>query len=325
MSDDSEDVVLVKVPLLQEQICNGAGKLGRGVPVRQTTGVETGKCLLDLQIVHVLAGEEEARLCDGFLPGAGDAFRRAHGDGTDGTRRTSWQPENPNYRISLTHGDDPETLQPLYDGVVSVKKAELRLNAKHAVLTLFCRLGAVEPDIIPEFARNFSQPVQYTLTVVTLQGATKPADGPLLSLIGGQGSQQPPETSGSEIRPGSIAVCWSGDNEPDVVGRVVSVAGGRVILHRWLDGGEPFEAKVEDVISTTVLAGPQGGDPGDAIEKMLNDAEAQSVVVEPGHLLQALLIDGNADANGSWRITTEIRQKAIEIAISDTAPESADA
>lgn len=318
MSDDAKTMVLVKVPMLQEKICSGAGKLGRGVPVRQTTGVETGKCLLDLQVVHVLAGEEEARLCDGFLPGAGDSFRRSFGDGSDGVRSLAWKPENPNYRIDLTHGDDPATFQRLYEGVVSVKRAELRLNAKHAVLTLFCRLGAVDPDLIPEFARNFSMPVQYTLTEVVLQGATQQGNnGPLFGHAPapqqGQGSQDAGPPIGSLV----TAVVQEDGEDVEVVGRVVSVAGGRVVLHRWLDGTGPVDVALSEVVTTTLIAGPQGGDPHDAIEKLLDQGAGDDLVVEPKHLLLALLASNDESPVGPWRITVEVRDLAVGYARDD--------
>lgn len=316
---DAKVTVLVKVPMLQEKISSGAGKLGRGVPVRQTTGVETGKCLLDLQVVHVFAGEEEVRLCDGFMPGAGDSFRRSFGDGSDGGRRLSWTPEKPSYWIDLKHGDDPETLQPLYEGVVAVKRAELRLNAKHAVLTLFCRLGAVDPDLIPEFARNFSMPVQYTLTVVDLQGATK--QGPAGPLFGstpapqqGQGALVP---DGPPI--GSLITAAINEDGADVeiVGRVVSVAGDRVVIHRWLDGTGPVDVSIADILTVTPIAGPNGGDPHDAIEKILDEGAADDLVVEPEHLLLALLNAYETPPDGPWRITPEVRIAAVGFARDD--------
>ena len=210
---------------------------------------------------------------------------------------------------------------------MTVKKAEMRFNAKHAVLTLHMSLGAVEPDSIPEFARNFSQPVQYTLTVVDLQGATKQGSpGPLFGAVAGA---TPQGAQGMQVRVGEIATAAHvGDDGPEeVTGRVVSVAGGRVVLHRWLDGTAPVDVALADVLSTTPIAGPNGGDPEDAIGKLLDTGAEADIVPEPAHLLQALMevyVDGGQECPAEgWHITAEVRDRALQIAAEDDLPAEA--
>lgn len=322
----------IEIPLLENKIASGAGKLGRSAPIRQTSGVETGRCLLDLSLIHVIANEDEAALCDGFAPGTSKQYRMAFGDGSDGIRTIMWKPAEQDYRLRIVHVDaDGKETSELFAGPACLRAATLRMNAKHAVLTLTLRLTAVDPDVVPRFARSFGEAVAYTVESVDLQTAGKPGDaGPLFAAgtdkrtataeIGAaQGAQDVRRrlaVSAGDLITVAVPPEESDDGNQPTAGRVVSVGtGGQITAHRWLDGTSPFVIPHDDVLSVTRICGPKGGDAGDAIRTMVQEAENNGVVVEPTHLLDALLQSSALTDNG-WPITADVRERAIEIAAS---------
>lgn len=321
----------IEIPLLENKIASGAGKLGRSAPIRQTSGVETGRCLLDLSLIHVIANEDEAALCDGFAPGTSKQYRMAFGDGSDGIRTIMWKPAEQDYRLRIAHVDaDGKETSELFAGPSCLRNCAIRMNAKHAVLTLTFRLTAVDPDVVPRFARSFGEAVAYAVESVDLQTAGKPGDnGPLFAAgtdkrteIGStpaQGSQQDVRRR-LAVAAGDLITVTVPPEEDDgnqpAAGRVVSVGtGGQITAHRWLDGTSPFVIPHDDVLSVTRICGPKGGDAGDAIRTLVKEAEDNGVVVEPTHLMDALLQCSTSTDNG-WPITPDVRERAIEIAAS---------
>lgn len=322
-----------QIPLLHETQFAGIGKMGRKFNARPTNGTETGRAFADIELVHELTTVEEAELLEEAIPGAPKAYRASVGEGSDGKRPYEWKPKHPDYRLLLRNSED----KVLYEGAVEVSRAVLRNTERSCVLTVYVRLVDLKPGHADPCIAAFNQQVSYVLTSASLEGGDSEEKGPLFGQTQPQGRQEGNEPTipddEPEPSPGEeIMSCKAGDLITaevegigeggrdileDICGIVVSVSGGRVLVHQGLAGDGPRDVSARSIRSVTPICGPRGGPARTQIKEFCERAEGENLQPDAIWLLRAILEcaqEGLAQRTEGWPLTEEVITKALDIA-----------
>lgn len=302
---------LVTIPLLDEELSSGIGKFNGKIAVRKASGTEAGTLLADVEFVHEDLTRDDCERIETFLDGATRAYDRAYGEGSDGRRPLGWKPIHG--AVELEFSVSPAG-QLLYRGRATLKRAELRIVPQAAVLTVYARLEAFDPEAAVPILRSLGLLVDYQLRSIRVEGAS--ADGRTST---GADGELP---FGSDLRPGELVTFAAGHGEPAIV---ISVGSGQVIARRSLvDRPDvvPFNEPVSAVATHHAICGPKGGPLADAIARLATRCPAAT----PADLILALI---RAQATGAttclehgWALTQGVADLVAEIA-GEAPPEPA--
>lgn len=305
-----------RIPVLNEATCLGTGKLNERFKVRLSSGTETDRMILDVDLVHVISHIVDAAVVDAFIPGASGAFRMSVGEDGDGKRPYKWTPDTPECSVVLCPAGGGIKI---YEGAAEVRSGTYRTHAKGAVLTVAVRLLDVRPEDLVLVAKHLGQLLDYEATYTALVaggGASANVPGGLpFNPQAGQGSASP---DSAEVAVGDLVCGGSGGDGEEVVGIAVAVSSSTVTLDRSLSGGDPVEISRADVWSVVPISGPKGGPAKSAIGKLCDAAEIAGVGVGPTDLLAVMVgspstgADGvEPAADGRYRITEELIDAVI--------------
>lgn len=301
------------VPMLHEEQSSGTGKLGRHVPFRQTTGVETGRVLADVEFVHADLTADETAMLEAYLPGATAALRQSVGEETDGRRPYEWRPEQGDCRVVFCPMGGGVKL---YEGAAEVRRAAFRATAKGGVLTVYVRLHDLAPDAAPPILRALGEAVDYEIVMSRISGATAgaSAEGGLFDQPKGGGPVR------AEV--GDLVVGAYSDGT-EAVGRVVEIRKTGILLETIPgegldDGGGEIDRNVapSSVVAAHPVCGPRGGSADGSVRRINQRITGGAKGLDWGHVLDALLdaADRGLIERGpeGWPLTSEVVQLAVE-------------
>lgn len=295
------------IPQLLEELSSGVGKLNRKLTVRQTSGTEAGTLLADVEFVHEELTIDDCKQIEAYLPGAVKAYGLAFGEDSDGRRPLEWKPKEGSCRLEFSISPAGRLL---YGGRATIRKAVLRVVPKACVLTVVLRLEEFDPEQAAPLLKSLGMLVDYQITAARIEGSSedgrKEADGGL--------------PFGYSFGPGDLVTLVD-----DRAAIVVSVGSGQAILREALvDAPDlvPFVVATKDVIASTKICGPKGGEAKDTLAKFAERCPG----AKPADLILVLL---RAQGEGSsecleqgWTLTQAVGDMLEEMVGTDPIPGS---
>lgn len=252
---------MTKIPLLDQDIAAGTGKLGRHANMRLTSGTEAGIRVVDIEFVHEIQTPDEAQLLDSYVPGAADAYEASreeeedgHGSRRRGKRPYTWTPEQGNVALVLCPSPGGPSI---YQGPAELRRAVLRNTPKNCTLTVYLRLHGVkhEGDHLNRLAQFLGQLVDYEMTATRIEGAA--GEG----VDGQDGLPFQTTSQGVPVAVGNLIVAAIGEDlDTEVIGLVASVhAGGAVVYESFDRSTDAVEVPLDKILSVHQLTGKLGG------------------------------------------------------------------
>jgi hypothetical protein len=324
----------VLFPLLNQPSSAGTAKLQGRFTQRLASGTESGRRVLDLELVHVCDADALER-AEEVLPGLTAAAAAAAGEDGSGGRKYEWAPATAGK--TEWKGEARIVICPegggvkIYEGAATVRGLAAKAHQEGVTAVLKVRLHDVDPEADePKLSLAMGSVVDYEIEQRIGQPQPVSEDDPrqtsLLDVA--QGGQSAPET-GAEIGPRDL-VAWlkpETDDQPseEGAGIVVSTAADHLILHTRIGGpivdasGSPVvEIQRSWVTSSFPLCGAKGGNPALPLKQFGKAATEAQVDLSAADLLAALL---DASDRGlidrcpeGWPLTAEVRDLALAAA-----------
>jgi hypothetical protein len=296
------------VPLLSEEQAAGTGKLNRRFGVRLPVGHEVGELFVDIEIIHVLLGEDDLERVETYIPGVSASHQRSFGAGSDGRRPLQWTPTNGACRFACRVSPGGTLL---YDGKATVRRAKVTVTEKACVLTVSVRLEEASADTLEQLGGVLGMLADYQILAATVGGAGAEAGLPTDGLPFGRPV--------IEHEPGDLVTYNHLGRRGG--GVVVSVGGGRTIVRPALvDGPDvvPVDVAATDIVSQLRVCGPRGGTPNDAMQRIVDDAPFATVDDLVVSVLQCQQSGTTVLTEAGWTITDDVRQFAVELALASS-------